>query len=99
MKFGPLTYSDPRGVYEEDPDVTAMQAKMERALVAKAGREIRKLVAARSWVFHAHGSSQHSMTLGVEFSIVTAADIQRIEDAARSEERARMLSKIRDILE
>lgn len=31
MKFGPLQYSNPKGIYEEDPATEDMRAKMEKA--------------------------------------------------------------------
>lgn len=99
MNFGPLQYNDPKGLYDEDPAVQDMQAKMERALIAKATREIRKIIARHSWQFHQHGSMQAAMSLPVTFSVVTGADIIAIEKAAMVAAEQRLRNRVRSAID
>lgn len=99
MDFGPLNYQNPKGIYEEDPDTEAMRAKMERNLLAKLGRQARKLMSQHAWVIKHHGSLPHSMSLAVEFSLVTQADINAIIKKAKEEERKRFAGRVMDFVE
>ena len=98
MKFGPLNYSDSKGLYEDDPSVEEMRDKMERALVTKAQREIRRILTSRSWVIKSHGSSPHAMSLDVAFHIMSDGDIAAIETKARLEERLRLRGEMQAAL-
>lgn len=98
MKYGPLVYRNPAGIYEEDPATVAVQNKMERALSSQAARQVRKLIATRSWVIHKHGANPHTMSLPVSFHVLDDGEIQVIKDQAAKEERARILRDIQGML-
>lgn len=95
MKFGPLVYRNSGGIYADDPDTQAMQAKMERALAAQAARQIRKLINTHLWVIHTHGSCPHSMSLPVSFHVLDDAEVNAIKEQAALAERERIIRTIR----
>lgn len=99
MKFGPLQYSDPKGIYEEDPATEETRARMEKNLKAKVYREVNRLMSLREWRIIKHGSLPHATCLDVQFSIVTEAEIVAIEKAAARREREALNGRLKDFLD